>query len=147
MVLMPISSGVIQFRFAEGLNLLSLIFFETIPAMTVGCLLVNILTGCATLDIIVGTLITFISSLLTYLVGKTVKKVWLKTFLGGLPHVLLNAFILPLIWCFYYGDTQYIYLISCLFVLLGQVVSVYLLGYILYKKIIYFKQKNIDFFV
>ena len=92
------SGGAIQLRIAEGLTLLPLIYPESIPALFVGCLIFNQISGLALYDVLLGSLITLVASIFTYLVGKFVHSKVLKIVLGGLFPVLLNAFFLPVIW-------------------------------------------------
>ena len=73
LITFPIASSEIQFRPSEGLTLLPLIFPEAIVGVFVGCVLSNLITGCVVLDIIFGGLITLISAILTYFVGKLIK--------------------------------------------------------------------------
>ena len=127
LVVFPVASGAIQFRLSEALTLLPLFFFEAVPALFVGCLLSNLITGCAPFDIIFGSLITLVAALSTYAVGKIFKKLWLKIAVGGLFPVMLNALLLPLIWEYCYG-AEHVYLIQFALLLLGQTVSVYLAG-------------------
>ncbi len=56
----------IQVRFSEALTILPFFTPAAIPGLTIGCLLSNILTGCAPLDILFGTLATLIGALGTY---------------------------------------------------------------------------------
>ena len=88
--------------------------------------------GCAPFDVVLGSLITLAAAGLTYLVGKQLKKTYLKIFVGGLFPVLLNAFLLPLIWLLCYGTGEYIYILQVLFLLVGQSLSVYAIGAPLY---------------
>ncbi|MBQ9514067.1 MAG: QueT transporter family protein [Clostridia bacterium] len=127
----PLASGAIQFRLSEGLTLLPLIFPEAIVGVFVGCLISNIITGCAIWDVVFGSLITLIAGILTFIIGKVIKKMPLKIFVGGLFPVLLNAFFLPVIWYFCYGELEFLYYIQVAFLLLGQSVSVYLIGTVL----------------
>jgi len=125
---LPIASGAIQFRVSDALTILPLFFVEAIPALFVGCMLSNLITGCMFLDILLGSLITLVASILTYMVGKMLKKSWLKVFVGGLFPVILNALILPIIWVVCYGAIEYVYYLQALFLLISQSLSVYLLG-------------------
>ena len=77
---------------------------------------------------IFGTLITLIAATFTYLIGKSIKKTAVKIVVGGAFPVLFNAFGLPLIWYFCYGGLEYVYMLSVLFLFLGEGVSVYLVG-------------------
>ncbi len=131
---LPVLSGAIQFRLSEGLCLLPLLFPESILGVFVGCIIANLLSACAILDIILGSLITLISALLTYFFGKIIKKEPLKIFVGGLFPVLLNAIFLPIIWQISYGFTEYIYPLQALFLLISQSASVYLVGSIMYTQ-------------
>lgn len=138
------SGGAIQFRIAEGLTLLPLLYAESIPALFIGCLLFNFISGLPLLDVLLGSLITLVAGVLTFLVGKVFKKGWLKVFIGGLFPVLLNAFFLPLIWLFY-GALEYIYILSVAFLVVSQSLSVYLVGSITYFSIDKLKDKNVEF--
>lgn len=124
----PIASGAIQIRLSEALTLLALIFPETVPALFVGCGLTNLITGCAPYDIIFGSLITLIASVLTLITGKFIKNKVLKIVIGGFFPVFLNAFLLPLIWFFCYGTGEYVYILQVAFLIIGQSISVYGLG-------------------
>ena len=94
---MPFAFGPFQFRPAEALCLLPLFFPEAIPALYVGCMLSNLASPFLVYDVFIGSLATLLAALVTYLVGRLVKKTWLKITLGGLAPVLLNAFLIPLI--------------------------------------------------
>ena len=124
----PIASGAIQLRLSEGLSLLPLVFPEATIGVAAGCFVVNLVTGCAIPDVIFGTLITLFAATFTYLIGKSIKKTAVKIVVGGAFPVLFNAFLLPLIWYFCYGGLEYVYMLSVLFLFLGEGVSVYLVG-------------------
>ncbi len=129
---LPIASGAIQFRLSEALTILPLFFVEAIPALFVGCMLSNLITGCMFLDIILGSIITLISAVLTYFVGKIIKNVSLKIIIGGFFPVILNALFLPIIWLVIYGAIEYVYLLQVLFLFISQSISVYGVGTPLY---------------
>ena len=145
-LVMPISSGAIQIRVSEALTMLAVVLPESIPALFIGCALANLITGCAPYDIIFGSLITLIGGVLTFFTTKNIKSKPLKIFIGGLFPVLLNAFLLPLIWKWCYGFLDYIYIVQVLLLLAGQTVSVYALGTPLYLTVDKFKQKGVKFF-
>ena len=132
LITMPIASGAIQFRISEALTILPLFFVEAIPALFVGCLLSNLITGCVAIDIFLGSVITLVASILTFFIGKTIKSNFFKVFLGGLFPVLLNALLLPVIWVLAYGAIEYIYYLQALFLLVSQSLSVYACGAPLY---------------
>ena len=54
-----LASGSIQVRFSEALTILPFFTPAAVPGLAVGCLLSNVITGCALPDIIFGTLATF----------------------------------------------------------------------------------------
>ena len=140
---LPISSGVIQCRVSEGLSLLPLLFPESAVGLFIGCLLSNILTGCAVWDVFLGSLVTLICAIFTALVGKYIKNSALKIILGGLFPVVLNALILPLVWILCYGALSYVYLTQCAILFLGQAVSVYGIGTPLYLALKTLSTKNL----
>ncbi len=132
LITFPVASGAIQFRIAEALTILPLFFVEAIPALFIGCMLSNLITGCIILDVFLGSAITLIASICTFFVGKTIKKNWLKIALGGIFPVILNAVFLPLIWILAYGVIEYVYYLQVAFLLVSQSVSIYALGSPLY---------------
>ncbi len=127
----PIASGVIQFRLSEAFTLLPLFFPEAILAIFVGCLLSNFLTGCVILDVILGSVITLFAGVCTYFVGRCFKRMFKKIAIGGIFPILLNAFLLPLIWLVAYGTGEFVYILQVLFLLISQSTSVYLFGTLL----------------
>ena len=135
LIIAPFASGAIQVRLSEALTLLPLIFPEAVPALFIGCLLSNLITGCAPLDIVLGSMITLIAAALTCGVGIFVRKTALRIVVGGAFPVLLNAFILPILWVYCYGAIEYIYIVQAAFLLLGQGLSVYAIGTPIYLAI------------
>ncbi len=141
----PLSSGAVQFRASEILTLLPLIYFEAVPALFVGCLLSNLITGCAIFDVLLGSLVTLISAVCTFLVGKFIKNKFIKIGMGGFFPVAFNAFILPLIWLLCYGAIEYVYMLQVGIIFLSQALAVYVLGTPSYIAITRLKQKGISF--
>lgn len=127
LITFPIASGAIQFRISEGLTLLPLVLPEAVIGVFVGCLLINLLTGCFWIDVVFGSLVTLFSATVTLIVGKLVKLKVAKIVLGGAFPVLFNAFLLPAIWSYCY-QTQYTYIVQAAFLFLGEAVSVYAAG-------------------
>ena len=142
---MPVASGAVQIRIGEALTLLPLLYFEAVPALFVGCILSNLISACALPDIILGSLITLFAAVLTYSAGKIIKNTPLKIIVGGLFPVLLNAFLLPLIWVYCYGALEYIYGVQALLLLAGQSVSVYLVGTPIVVQLEKYKKRGVDF--
>ena len=131
LITFPVASGVIQFRLSEALTVLPLIFPEAVPALFVGCMLSNLITGCTVIDIFLGGLVTLVAAALTYYCGKIFKKTFIKLFVGGIFPVILNALFLPLIWLLC-GIPIYFYPLQVLFLFISQAVSVYAFGTPLY---------------
>ena len=124
------ASGAIQCRLSEAFTLLPLLFPEAIIGVTIGCLIFNVTSGIVW-DMVFGTLATLAACFLTYLIGKVIKKDWLKIVLGGLPPVLINALIVPLILIYGYNlSDAYIYLFGT--VMAGQVIAIYGAGTLIY---------------
>ena len=144
MITFPISSGAIQLRLSEALCVLPFLFIEAVPALFIGCMLSNIITACAFLDVILGSVITLVSAMLTYLTGKLIKNTVVKIIVGGLFPVLINAFILPIIWLIY-GAPQYAYIVQVAFLVVGQALAVYAVGAPLYLVLKKLQEKN-DFY-
>ena len=126
-----LASGAIQIRVSEALTILPYFTASAIPGLAIGCLLFNLLSGAAILDIIFGTLATLTGAVCSYFVGKAAKKVkWVK-FLVPLPPILANAFIVPWVLKTAYGLTDaYWYLFTT--VGIGEVISCGVLGMILF---------------
>lgn len=123
-----ISYGPLQFRIGEGLTLLPLIFPEATIGVTVGCLIANIFSPYAWFDVVFGTLATLIGALGTYLIGRKMKdkKLWIRCLVGGIPPVVVNALILPLIW--YLSGTDLAYFINAGMIALTQAGAVWIIG-------------------
>ncbi len=146
LITFPVASGAIQFRLSEALCLLPLSFIEAVPALFIGCALSNLITGCAIFDVIFGSVITLIAAVLTFLFGKIMKNLPFKIILGGFYPVVLNAFLLPLIWVWCYGALEYMYLLQVAFLIVSQSVSIYALGTPLYFAVDKFRKKGLRFF-
>lgn len=102
----PFAFGPLQIRPAEALCILALIYPEAIPALWVGCMLSNIASPFFIYDVFIGALATLFAAFVTYLVGRFIKNTPLKIILGGLPVVLFNAAIIPLIIVFLCGGGE-----------------------------------------
>ena len=139
----PIAFGPIQIRVSEALTLLPLIMPEAIPALFLGCILSNIFSAYGIFDIVFGSLATLLAGFLTYLVGryfrfyrkneitpeiknKAYTTMFFRYFLGGLPPVLLNAIVIPLL--IYFLSTKEGYWINFASILATQAIWVYALG-------------------
>ena len=90
----PFAYGSIQFRISEILVLLALFDPLYISGLTLGCLIANMLGPNGLLDIIFGTLATFISLIAIYFTGKIIKNYILSLYL----HSCRINFIIILIY-------------------------------------------------
>lgn len=137
-VFAPFAFGPFQIRPAEALCILPLFFVEAVPALWVGCMLSNLSSPYLLWDVFIGSLTTLFAALCTYLVGRFFKKDGVKIGLGGIFPVLFNAFIIPLIIVFVFGDLggesnrTIAYFTFALWIFLSQSVWVYALGTPLY---------------
>lgn len=122
-----ISYGPLQFRVGEALTLLPIIFPEATIGVTIGCLIANVFSPYAWFDMVFGTLATLIAAVGTYLIGRYMKgKLWVKCIVGGIPPIVVNALILPLIW--YLSGTDLAYFLNMGIILLTQAGAVWVLG-------------------
>ena len=86
-----LASGAIQIRISEALTILPFFTPAAISGVTIGCLLFNLLSGAAILDVIFGAIATFLGTLLTYVIGQQAKKIkWMK-FLLPIPPISKNS--------------------------------------------------------
>ena len=114
----PISYGAVQYRVAEALTLLPVLFPQAVPGLALGCLLSNLIGGYGVWDVVFGTLATLIAALLTY---RLRKNVWL----AAAPPVLVNAVVVGLLLHFVLALPLIPTIATVGF---GQLVVVYVLG-------------------
>lgn len=120
----------VQVRFSEALTILPYFTPAAIPGLFIGCLLSNILTGCALPDIIFGSLATLIGALGTYALRR-----W--KWCAPVPPIIANAIIVPLVLIYGYGlmidglSVVQCFGYYCLTVGAGEVISCGVLGMIL----------------
>lgn len=120
-----ISSGVIQIRLSEMLCILPIFASSAIPGLTVGCFFSNLYAGAIWQDYMFGSLATLIGA-----IGARA----LRRFpaLAPLPTVLANMLIIPFVLSYGYGVPDGIPFMM-LTVGIGELISAYILGYILYR--------------
>lgn len=119
---MGLASSAIQVRFSEALTILPYFTPAAIPGLFVGCLLSNILTGCAIPDIIFGSTATLIGALLTRRLRK-------YKWLAPVPPIAANTLIVPFVLLYAYG-IQPLWL-SFITVGIGEIISCGVLGMLL----------------
>jgi uncharacterized membrane protein len=121
-----LANGVIQFRLSESLTIMPVFFKEAISGLCIGCILANILTGCALWDIVFGSLATLIGALGTYYIGRK------KPLLAPVFPILSNVIIVPFILQYVYGIKDSYWFLATT-VGIGEFVCCALLGLGLYK--------------
>ena len=90
----PLSYLGVQFRISEILVLLAVFDPLYIGGLTLGCLIANLLGPNGPLDVILGTLATFISVYAIYLTGKIVKNYRAKLLIASIWPTLFNGLII-----------------------------------------------------
>lgn len=131
----PLSYEFMQFRFSELLNLF--VFFNptTVVGLTLGCLIANLASTVGPWDILLGTLTTFVACIMMIIYSKFIKNL----FSTAIFPCILNAIVVPFtIYLSCLGtDASFllepgIYFIMFGWVLLGEVVCIYGVGYPLF---------------
>ena len=118
-----LANAAIQVRFSEALTILPVFTSAAVPGLFVGCLLSNILTGCAPWDILFGSLATLIGAIFTLKI-KNLK--WAAC----LPPIISNTIIVPFVLSYVYGAEGTIpYLMVT--VAIGEIISCAVLGNLL----------------
>ncbi len=134
LALAPISFGSVQFRISEALTLLPVLMPEAVIGVTVGCALTNIIGAMlgvnilGFVDVIVGTLATFLAALGTQ---KLARMRWKNIpVMAAIPPIVINAVFIGAELAILLGNGfQWpIFWIQALSVGIGQLVSCCLLG-------------------
>lgn len=126
-----LASGAIQVRFSEALCVLPYFTHAAVPALTLGCLISNLVTGCALPDIIFGSLATFLGAIGSYYLRR-------NRYLVSIPPIVSNMLIIPFILTYAYhipGGIPY-FMVT---VGIGEVISCLVLGQILLSMLKPFK--------
>lgn len=118
-----LANGSIQVRISEALTILPCFTPAAVPGLFIGCLLSNILTGCAVYDIIFGSIATLLGALGTYSLRK-------HALLAPIPPIISNTLIVPFVLAYVYSleGTIPFFMLT---VGIGEVISCGILGYIL----------------
>ncbi|WP_342758138.1 QueT transporter family protein [Kineothrix sedimenti] len=112
----------VQVRFSEALTILPFFTPAAIPGLFIGCLLSNILTGCALPDIIFGSLATLAGAFFTY---KLRRYKWL----APVPPIIANMIVIPPVLLYAYGIRPLWF--SVITVTAGEIISCGVLGMLL----------------
>lgn len=123
-----LSSGAIQLRISEALCVLPVFMPEAIPGLFIGCLISNLISGCALWDIVFGSVATLLGAVGAYLLRKLPKSLgWLTT----LPTIISNTLIVPFVLIYAYGlEDGLFFLMGTVGV--GELLSAGVLGTVLY---------------
>ena len=122
-----LASGAIQVRISEALTILPVFTIAAIPGLTVGCVLANLITGCAPWDVVFGSLATLIGAVGTRMLRK-------KPLLAWIPPVIANMAIVPVVLQKVYGVPDAWWYLA-LTVGAGEVISCGILGLLLYHSV------------
>ena len=117
-----LASQAIPVRFSEALTILPYFTPAAVPGLFIGCLLSNILTGCALPDIVFGSLATLVAAILT---RKLRKNKWM----APLPPIAANAIVVPFVLLYAYGVGPLWF--TFLTVTAGEIISCGVLGMLL----------------
>nr|MBQ8253490.1 QueT transporter family protein [Lachnospiraceae bacterium] len=118
-----LANGAIQLRISEALTVLPFFTPAAIPGLFVGCLLSNILTGCAPFDILFGSIATLLGAVGTWLLKR-----W--KWAAPVSPILSNTLIVPFVLMYVYELPGGIFYFM-LTVGIGEVLSCGLLGMLL----------------
>ena len=127
-----LASGAIQVRLSEALTILPVFTPYAIPGLFIGCILANLLTGCALWDVLLGSLATLLGAIGTYFLKK-------YKILPFLPPILSNTVIVPFVLMYVYSLQGTIWYFS-LTVFIGELISCGILGFFLRKG---FEKRNL----
>ena len=128
-----LASGAVQVRFSEALTILPFFTPAAIQGLTLGCLISNIVTGCALPDIIFGSLATFLGAVGSFALRK-------NRYLCAVPPIVSNMLIIPFILSYAYhipGGIPFFMLT----VGLGELISCMVLGQLLMTALLPFRNR------
>ena len=121
-----LASGVIQVRISEALTILPVFTNAAVPGLFAGCLISNLITGCAPFDVVFGSIATLIGAVGTYALRKR------SPVIAAIPPILSNTLIIPFVLKFVYdfpGSIPFFMLT----VGAGEIISCGVLGVALYS--------------
>lgn len=132
LMLSPVSYGAVQLRLSEVLTVLPVFCPASIAGLTVGCFVSNIFSTVSPLDMIIGTLATFIAAVLSRLLRKV--RVFNLPILSFLAPVAVNALLIGLEITLFVAPNASLgaFLLSAGSVAVGQLIPCVVLGIPLY---------------
>lgn len=123
--MMGLSNGVIQIRFSEALTILPVFTTASLPGLTVGCVISNLLTGAHIYDVLLGSLATLLGAIGTYYLRN-------NKYLAISSPIIANTLVIPLVLSYVYKFEGALWYFG-LTVFVGEVISCGILGLMLYK--------------
>ena len=133
-----LASGAIQVRISEALTILPAFTVTAVPGLFVGCIISNIITGCAPFDVVFGSIATLIGALGTYALRKR------HRILASVPPIVANTVIVPFVLKYVYdmpGGIPYFMLT----VGIGEVISCGIVGQAFYHVLYPMRNKLFGF--
>ncbi len=131
-----LASGVVQLRISEALTILPVFTWAAVPGLTIGCIIANMITGCAIWDIVFGSAATFMGALGTYFIGKRLRAKGKLDLEGQImltfPPIIANMIVVPKVLQIVYGSTEAYWFILTT-VGAGEVISCGVFGVLLYR--------------
>ena len=129
----------VQVRFSEALCVLPVVMPEAVLGLTLGCLVSNLTSPFGVLDVICGTLATFVSSFLTLKFRKF--KVRDLPLLSMVPPVVINPLIVGLVISLFSPEGFSLVSFFTVFfsIMVGELIACYALGIPLY---LFFRQQS-----
>ena len=124
----------VQVRISEALCILPYFTPVAVPALFVGCFFANLLAGAPMLDVIFGSLATLIGAYGTWKLRKQ------KPYIAVLPPIVSNLLIIPFILKYVYKLPKPVPRMMLTFTL-GEIVACGVLGLILYRILLPYKDK------
>ena len=128
------ASGAIQVRLSEALTILPAFTNAAVPGLFVGCLISNLVTGLAPMDIVFGSLATLIGAFGTHALRKK------NPLLASVPPIVSNTVIVPFILKYVYnipGSLPFFMLT----IFAGEFISCGILGQLFYHAILPHKRR------
>ena len=137
--LLGLASGAIQVRLSEALTILPVFTVAAVPGLSVGCVLANLLTGCAAWDVVFGSLATLIGAVGTRMLKD-------KPMLAWIPPVVSNAVIVPIVLMKVYGvedvtvfgqtfGDNSVWLMLVVTVGIGEIIACGIMGLLLWRSL------------
>ena len=134
-LLAPFSYGSIQVRVAESLTILALFDPHAVISITLGCFLSNLFMS-NIYDIVFGTFATFIGLFF-------IRKIKINNFFAKMfPTIISNAIIIPFVLKYGYKLNDIVLYMEFIFIAVGEIISVYGIGFVLYKSLCALKKKK-----